>query len=623
MPRWAKRAVLWAIDLCALPLIFLMSHTLRLSIYPAVPTDWQFVFIAPLITVAFLQMAGYYRVVIRFIDFNAIKAIATGLALSLMFLYVIAYLGHWIHTPRSIFVIYCTLASVWLLASRLLARELLRWSGSDGQIRVPVAIFGAGSAGMQTATSLKHDTVYQSVAFIDDNPSLRGQLVSGLPVFSRNGFRQWIVKNNAVKTVLLAIPSSDDEQRRLALQYLTSLGMMVKTLPGLADLVSGRANINEIQDVNVADLLSRRAVDASSELMASVITGSRVMITGAGGSIGSELCRQIISLKPQTLLLFEVSEFALYQIEQDLLKYPEASEVNLVPVLGSVLDRKALAKVFQQHQIQTVFHAAAYKHVPLVESNICAGVKNNTLGTRITAETALANGVSRFILVSTDKAVRPTNVMGASKRMAEMTLQALAAENPQTIFAMVRFGNVLDSSGSVVPLFRTQINAGGPVTVTHPDITRFFMTIPEAASLVVQAGAMAKGGEVYLLDMGEPVKIDQLARTMIQLMGRTIRDESGEGDIAIEYSGLRPGEKLYEELLIDAQADATEHAKIFKAREAFVPMAEFQIELDGLMKACEIADLQFISQCLQRCVAGYVPDVRVVDPFWSYAKPMV
>jgi FlaA1/EpsC-like NDP-sugar epimerase len=616
LPRWAKRAILWGIDLAILPVCYLLAYMLRFSKLPAIPIDWHLLVIAPVLSVVALQLSGYYRVVIRYIDFNALKAIALGQGLAVMGLYTSAFLLQSTETPRSIFFIYAALAGIWLLFSRLLARAFLQASGRIGSNRTPVVIYGAGSAGMQTASSLKHEDQFEPLAFIDDLPSMKGQLVSGLPVFGRRTFSAWLAKNPQVQTALLAMPSASDDQRREALQFLQPFGLAVKTLPGLSDLVSGRAKLSDVHDVRVSDLLSRSAVSPDDALMSVLIRGSRVLVTGAGGSIGSELCKQILRLKPEALVLLDVSEYALYQIEQTLLGYPGTDGIAVVSVLGSVLDAGLLSRIMAGQRVRIVFHAAAYKHVPLVEANIGIGVANNAFGTLIAAEAARSNGVERFILVSTDKAVRPTNVMGASKRLAELVLQAMAGEGGRTRFSMVRFGNVLDSSGSVVPRFREQIQAGGPVTVTHPDITRYFMTIPEAASLVIQAGAMAEGGEVFLLDMGEPVKIDQLARTMIQLMGRTVMDASGAGDIEIRYSGLRPGEKLYEELLIDADADATRHPKIFRAREASLPMADLRLVLDALQKACSELDAARICTLLATTVSGYRQEERVVDPFW-------
>ena len=615
LPRWAKRIILWTFDFASMPMLFLASYMLRFSHVPDFPMDRDFLILVPFITVLFLQLTGFYRIVIRFIDFSALNSIAWGLGFAVINLYILAYLAEPLNTPRSIFIIYGALAAAYLVGSRLLAREFLRWTGLTGYKRIPVVIFGAGSAGMQTAASLKHEALYRPMAFIDDSTSLQGQLLTGLPVYGRKGFINWLKKNSDVRTVLMAMPSTTDDQRREALRFIQPLGLAIKTLPGLSDLVSGKANLSDIKDVNAFDLLGRNVVGPSNELMASVISGSRVMISGAGGSIGSELCRQIMRLKPKKLVLFDLSEFALYQIEQYLQSYPEAKSVEIVAILGSVLDAQMVELILNQQSIQIVFHAAAYKHVPLVESNISSGVKNNVFGTKILAEASLKYGVERFILISTDKAVRPTNVMGASKRLAELILQGLSDESSSTIFSMVRFGNVLASSGSVVPRFRAQINAGGPVTVTHPDITRYFMTIPEAASLVIQAGAMAKGGEVYLLDMGDPIKIDQLARTMIQLMGRTVRDESGNGDIEIAYSGLRPGEKLYEELLIDAKANDTEHPKIFHAHEAKILWIDLEKKLIELADYCENMQVKEITQLLQQCVDGYTPDINIVDPF--------
>ena len=615
-PRWCKRSILWCADAVALTLMFMLAHTLRLSRISGVPDDAYFLAVVPLCTIVFLQAAGFYRVVIRFIDFGVLKTIVMALMASVLALYALAFLLPAEHTPRSIFLIYGALAGAWLLFSRLLARKIIRWTAAVGSTSTPVVIFGAGSAGMQIAQSLRIDGQFLPLAFIDDAFTLRGQVAAGLPVFDRQGFVAWRAGHPGLDTVILAIPSATAEQRRKALNFLQPLGLKLKTLPNLAELVAGRARLSDVRDVHVEDLLSRESVAARPELMAAVISGRNVMVTGAGGSIGSELCRQILSYRPSSLILFEVSEPALYHIDAELQQLAAEFGVRLVPVLGSVLARPMVAHLMRSEGVQVVFHAAAYKHVPLVEANIAVGVRNNVIGTRVVAELAAAAGVERVILVSTDKAVRPTNIMGASKRLAEMVLQGLAGQFPNTTFAMVRFGNVLESSGSVVPRFREQIMTGGPVTVTHPDITRYFMTIPEAAALVVQAGAMAAGGEVFLLDMGDPVKIDDLARTMIHLMGRSVCDETGSGDITIRYVGLRPGEKLYEELLIDADADATAHPKIFKAHEAMLPWSELDSILVRLDQHCLAMNIDEVVAVLQQCVVGYQPDSRRIDPFW-------
>lgn len=622
LPRAVKRAILWLMDLSFLPLAYLVAEVLRFSRLPSAPYDWTVLITASVVTVGMLQILGFYRVVIRYLDASMFRSLLPGVGLSILLLYTMAYLDPSHKVPRSIFVIYGFIAIIYLTGIRVVARTVLRLLDEAATKREPVLVFGAGAAGMQLVTTLMQGGPYRPAALLDDSSSLQGQNIYGLQVLNRKRLAGWLAVHPEVKTVVLAVPSATEEQRRDILQFLQPTGLAVKTLPSLADLISGKSRLSDLRDVNVTDLLGRGQVDPQNELVAEAITGANVLVTGAGGSIGSALCRTVLASKPACLVLFEFSEYGLYAIERELRAMPEAEGVQIVPVLASVMHRSVVRRTMQRFCIHTVFHAAAYKHVPMVEANIAAGVRNNTIGTWIVAEEAIACGVGRFILVSTDKAVRPTNIMGASKRMAELVLQALNSESFGTVLAMVRFGNVLDSSGSVVPSFRRQIADGGPVTVTHPDITRYFMTIPEAACLVVQAGAMAQGGDVFLLDMGKPVKIDDLARTMIQLMGKTVRGEDGRGDIAIEYTGLRPGEKLYEELLIDAQAEPTRHPKIFKANEPHLPWLQLKAELVWLMEACEHTRVDDIRAILQRCVAGYVPDERQVDPFGEVSDPL-
>ncbi len=621
LPRGVKRAILWLMDLTFLPVAYLVAKVLRFSRLPEMPYDWTVLVTVSVVTVAILQLTGFYRVVIRYMDPSIFRSLLPGIGLSILLLYTMAYIDPSHKVPRSIFVIYGFIAIIYLVGIRIWARSVLRLLDAAGTRREPILVFGAGAAGMQLVTTLYQGGPYRPAVLVDDSPSLQGQNIYGLPVFNRKRLPAWLATHPEVRTAVLVVPSATEEQRRLILQYLQRLGLVIKTLPSLADLISGKSRLSDLRDVNVSDLLNREVVDARSELVAEAIAGTNVLVTGAGGSIGSALCRTILAAKPARLVLFEASEYALYEIERELRALPEAEGVDIVPVLATILYRAVVRQTLQRFCIHTVFHAAAYKHVPMVEANIAAGVRNNTIGTWIMAEEAIACGVGRFILVSTDKAVRPTNIMGASKRMAELVLQALNSESFGTVLAMVRFGNVLDSSGSVVPSFRRQITDGGPVTVTHPDITRYFMTIPEAACLVVQAGAMAQGGDVFLLDMGKPVKIDDLARTMIQLMGKTVRGEDGRGDIAIEYTGLRPGEKLYEELLIDSEAEPTRHPKIYKAKEPHLPWLQLKAELVWLLEACEHTRVDEIRDILARCVTGYTPDERRVDPFGETPGP--
>jgi FlaA1/EpsC-like NDP-sugar epimerase len=471
--------------------------------------------------------------------------------------------------------------------------------------------------GVQLLRALNETNQFNMVAFIDNSPSLAGQVVHGVKVL-RPGKIGKVITTENVKEVLLAMPSALRSERRAAIKALEPFPVVVKTLPALEEIASGRVEVSDLRPIEVEDLLGRDPVAPELELLTGHVKDKVVMITGAGGSIGSELTRQLLELGPKALILFELSEVALYEIEMEIeelkwrrVKEPEApplADTKIIPVLGSVLDRKLVARTIENFEVEVIYHAAAYKHVPLVEVNPFTGLQNNTFGTLTLAEVAKEARVERFVLVSSDKAVRPTNVMGASKRLAELILQALAEPHGTTVFTMVRFGNVLDSSGSVVRRFRNQIQAGGPVTVTHPEIIRYFMSIPEAAQLVIQAGAMASGGEVFVLDMGTPVKIDDLARTMVRLSGLEVRDDNNpEGDIAIEYIGLRRGEKLYEELLIGENTTGTSHPRIFKNSEPVLAYAELVAALERLDDAIQRQDEADLQEMLRATVEGYKP----------------
>jgi len=477
-----------------------------------------------------------------------------------------------------------------------------------------VAIYGAGVAGRQLASVLNHEPDYIAVAYLDDNKALQGTVINGLHVYAPDKLEK-MINGGKVTDVLLALPSASRGTRQKIINRLESLPVHVRTVPSMPEMMSGKLSLDAVKDVDIDDLLGRETVAPNSQLLSASVTGKVVMVTGAGGSIGSELCRQIVQLKPERLLLFEVTEYALYAIEKELREAASSAfNVDVVAILGSVQDEALLFKTFGHYHVSVVFHAAAYKHVPLVEHNIISGVRNNVLGTLAMARAAAHAKVSSVILVSTDKAVRPTNVMGATKRLAELVLQGLTAEYPDTCFSMVRFGNVLGSSGSVVPVFRQQITNGGPVTVTHPAIYRYFMTIPEAALLVIQAGALAKGGDVFVLDMGEPVNISDLARKMIHLMGLEVKEgDSEEGDIAIHYSGLRPGEKLKEELLIEGNLVGSVHPKILWAEEDSMPWSELEAVLVTLETACHDYDYDAIKAILLHGLVGYRPDHEFVD----------
>jgi FlaA1/EpsC-like NDP-sugar epimerase len=479
-------------------------------------------------------------------------------------------------------------------------------------------IYGAGTTGRQLAGALRQSNQMNVLGFLDDDSRLVGNALNGHPIFSASELEELIQKFN-ITDVLLALPSVNRKRRNDIISYVRSCKVHVRTLPSMTDLAKGKISVSDIRELDIEDLLGRDPVEPNAALLQKNITNKTVLVTGAGGSIGSELCRQILMEGPAKLVLFEHGEFNLYRLHQELLALNEKLnlDVPLIPVLGSVRDEGRLREVFSKEKPQTIYHAAAYKHVPLVEENPVEGILNNVFGTLAAAQIAAEYGVESFTLISTDKAVRPTNVMGASKRLAEMVLQALAADaktsGSKTIFSMVRFGNVLDSSGSVVPKFKQQIAEGGPVTLTHPEVTRYFMIIPEAAQLVIQASAMATGGDVFLLDMGEPVKIMELARRIIELSGLTVGDdENPNGDIEIEIIGLRPGEKLYEELLIADNPQSTDNERIMKAHEDFLPWPVFSERLSSLEKYCSLNDRQGIEANLKELVSGYIPDAKGV-----------
>lgn len=518
--------------------------------------------------------------------------------------------------PRTVGLIQPLLLLSFVGASRAAARIWLGglYLGQINKSKLPqVLIYGAGSAGRQLADAMANSTEMRVVGFLDDDHSLQGNVLNGLPILNPADLGE-VLMDMPVTDVLLALPSVSRQRRNEILLSLGPHKLAVRTLPMLSDIASGRVSLNDVRDLDIDDLLGREAIKPNGLLLNRNTHGKTVLVTGAGGSIGSELCRQVMQTNPKQLLLVEMSEFALYQIHQEL--QAMATNVELLPLLASVCDEVRMQEIMDTWKPHTVYHASAYKHVPLVEHNPAEGVRNNVWGTLICAQSAARHGVQNFVFVSTDKAVRPTNIMGATKRLAEMVLQALAADEAlqKTTFSMVRFGNVLGSSGSVVPLFREQIKNGGPVTVTHPEITRYFMTIPEAAQLVIQAGAMGSGGDVFVLDMGQPVRIHDLAMRMITLSGLTVRSEvNPDGDIEVAITGLRPGEKLYEELLIGSNARATQHPRIIQASEEFVPWPELNDKLQTLHMAIGVNDVPMIRGLLQQLVKGYAPSSEVVD----------
>jgi len=503
--------------------------------------------------------------------------------------------------------------------SRLAIRALL---SSKQCTREPVAIYGAGAAGAQLAATLRCSSPYGAVAFLDDNLELHGRTVAGLLVYPPASM-PYLISKFHVQHVLLAIPSHPRSRRQAVVSALESQGMHVQMVPDIAEIVSGRASVIDLREVDAGDLLGRAEVAPNEQLLHACIRGKVVLVSGAGGSIGSELCRQIVRLRPARLVLLEMSELALYQIDREIhsIRSSEPVEVEVIALLGNAHHRQRMREILKTYKVQTVYHAAAYKHVPIVEQNIIEGIHNNIFSTYYIAEAALECRVETFVLISSDKAVHPTNVMGTTKRFAELTLQGMQQRTAQTRFCMVRFGNVLESSGSVVPLFREQIKHGGPVTVTHKDIIRYFMTIPEAAQLVIQAGSMARGGDVFVLDMSDPVSIDELARRMIRLSGLSVRDaDNPQGDIEIIYTGLRPAEKLYEELLIGSNVSRTEHPRILRAIEHSLSWARMQSLLDELLSALHGSDCERARSLLREAVTEYRPQDGIQDLVWMQAQ---
>lgn len=625
LSRPVKRALQLVADALLIVLCLVLAMALRLESFHFVarPLFWLTLLpVVPLTLLVFWHL-GLYRAIIRFISGHALKVVLIGVFASAVILFATAQALS-APVPRSVPGIYALLLFITGGGVRFLIRNLFLRPAK--QNRTPVIIYGAGDAGRQVVNALHHGNEYTPAAFVDDDPALQHTTVVGRRVFEPRQI-PLIIREMRATTVLLAIPSTSRARRREIITTLEPMGVTVKTIPGMADIVSGRARFSDLRVVTPEELLGRDPVPARPELMSSSINGKVVLVSGAGGSIGSELCRQIIDQEPAVLVLLEVSELALYNIANELRETLERTgrSLRIEPVLGSVQNPGRVRAILRGFGVQTIYHAAAYKHVVLVEENVVEGIRNNVFGTRVLAEAAAELGVENFILVSTDKAVRPTNFMGASKRMAELVCQALAMSHPKTVFSMVRFGNVLGSSGSVIPRFAAQIAGGGPVTVTHRKITRYFMTIPEAAQLVIQAGGMARGGDVFVLDMGEPVKILDLAKSMIRLHGLkpyVIETENGatsaSGDIAIRIVGLKKGEKLYEELLINGNPQGTDHPRIMTTTEVSMPLDELAPVLDRLMRACRAFDLPEIRRIFLEAPLAYSPnDDKLHDLIWS------
>ena len=620
LPRETKRIIMMAADAVAIPTALWAALALKFDrLDPVLESTFAYFLVAVGSAMFFFAAFGLYRAVIRFMGPRAMLTVIAGVSLSVLVLAVFDrfFADHQI--PLTAFGIYWALALPWVGGSRFIARYLfLRRSGAKGTA-ARVAIYGAGNAGARVCSALLCGPDFHPVAFIDDKKSLQGSSINGIAVYGPEALPD-LVRRRRIDRVLLAMPSTSRRRRREILTSLEPLGVHVQSLPNLSDLISGRAQFNELRDVEVSDLLGRDPVPPRPKLFGSCIRGKCVLVTGAGGSIGSELCRQIIRLDPTRLVLFEMSELALYNTQRELEEVAahERLSVEIVPLLGNAHHRHRVREVLSTFGVQTIYHAAAYKHVPIVEHNVIEGIHNNVISTWYTAEAALETGVETFVLISTDKAVNPANVMGATKRLAELVLQALQERTTHTRFCMVRFGNVLASSGSVVPLFQEQIRRGGPVTVTHPDVIRYFMTIPEAAQLVLQAGSMAKGGDVFVLDMGRPVRIDDLARRLVSLMGLTVRDATNpDGDIEIEYTGLRTAEKLFEELLIGTNVTGTDHPMIMRAIEHHLPWARMQQMLNEQLVALASFDCHRALALLTESVAEYQAEVDIRDYVWA------
>jgi len=640
-PRRVKQLMVLFADALMGVVAVWVAYSLRLDTlhWPYSQHQWWPYVLAPVLAAPIFWRNGLYRAVFRHSGMAAMRALVFAVALYAVLFSGVLVLASWPDIPRSIGLLQPLILMLMVGGSRAAARQWLS-SLSAGQRRdmhvSRLLIYGAGSAGVQIANAIATSHEFELVGFVDDSPTLQGLTINRVPVYPPSELPSVVAKYD-ITDLLLALPSISRGRRNEILNELQPLPVHVRSLPGLTDLAHGRVVLADIKDLEVEDLLGRDAVPPDRALLARSLTRKIVLVTGAAGSIGSELCRQILQEGPARLILVEHSEFGLYSIHQELQILCQRKTghygvvVEIVPLLANVRDYTRMLEICRAYRPHTIYHAAAYKHVPLVEHNPGEGIANNVLGTVNVARAAIETGVGHFVLVSTDKAVRPTNIMGASKRLAEMVLQALSATpkvgfgsnapvSNLTRFAMVRFGNVLGSSGSVVPLFRRQIESGGPITLTHAEVTRYFMTIPEAAQLVLQAGAMAEGGEVYVLDMGEPVRIMDLAKRMVKLSGFTVRDEeTPDGDITIEVTGLRPGEKLYEELLIGDNPVSTVHPRILKAREEFVPWQEFRTDLDVLQHAVVANDIATLRAILLKHVSGFTPDAQNGDLIGSAA----
>ena len=624
LSRINKQLVMLFADSVALVLILLASFSIRLGYWYFPQDDLIWVVLgAPVVASIIFVRFGLYRAVIRYIGFKALWTVVQAVSLYALVWGVIGFMVAVDGIPRSVILINWMLSLLAIGGVRIAARFLLsnnvkfsifnfELNSKSQSDKKRVLVYGAGDAGIQLVSALSHSSEYNPVGFIDDSNELQGNQIRGLNIYSVNSIER-VINKLKVDEVLIAMPSASRAKRLDIINTLEPYPVLVRMLPGVAELAEGKVSIGDLREVSIKDLLGRESVVANKDLLGRNITDKVVVVTGAGGSIGSELCRQIVFLKPKALILYEMSELALYSIEKELSNIGIYS-IDIYPILGSVNNKTRMTNVFKRFGVDTIYHAAAYKHVPMVEFNNTEGVDNNIFGTLNCAQVAIDVGVETFVLISTDKAVRPTNTMGATKRSAELVLQALAAKQSATKFTMVRFGNVLGSSGSVIPLFKQQIKAGGPVTVTDVNMIRYFMTIPESVELVIQAGAMGLGGDVFVLDMGKPVKIDDLAKKMIRLSGLEVKDDAHpEGDIEITYTGLRPGEKLYEELLIGDNVSHTDNPLIMRAREELLTWDALEPILNNLQTAIQDCDQHKLRELLIELVPGFKPQCEISD----------
>ncbi|WP_116472443.1 nucleoside-diphosphate sugar epimerase/dehydratase [Zobellella maritima] len=616
-PRKIKRLIILAVDIIFITLAFWSAFIVRLESLEQVnsPNHWWVLMVLVPVSLLFFIRLGLYRAVLRYLGYHAIMNMLFGIVMSAVVMVLVSnYLDAFL--PRSVPVIYSAFAFILCGGVRSSAHAI--YNKSTEWKKTPVIIYGAGDAGRQLHIAFRLGNEYRAVAFIDDNSALHRSLLHGVTVYPPSKI-PWLVEYFDAKKLLLAMPGITRQRRREIVEGLEHIHLEILSIPGIADIVSGKTRINDLRELSIEELLGRDPVAPFPELISANIRDKVVMVTGAGGSIGSELCRQIIQQNPKILVLFEMSEYALYMIEQELSGICQRSglKARVMPLLGTVQRQSRLETAMRTFGVQTVYHAAAFKHVPMVEYNVVEGVRNNVFGTWRAAEAAINCKVETFVLISSDKAVRPTNVMGTSKRLAELVLQGLALRQDGPRFSIVRFGNVLGSSGSVVPLFKKQIRSGGPITLTHENITRYFMTIPEAAQLVIQAGSMAKGGDVFVLDMGKPVRIIDLAHKMLYLMGYRIKDKHNPGgDIEIKITGLRPGEKLYEELLIGGDNKPTQHPRIRTSNEAYLPWDQVAKLLAELHTACDLYDLFRIRDLLIKAPTEFHPQDGICDLIW-------